>query len=267
MGGAVLLAPRGAAGAGRRRPLVPAGDARARPPLRRARRHARSGLRRDPGGEALHERGRRLDCGTGRHVARPGGDDVLPLHLRRSNGSVARCLQRRRRRAVPRVGARPVRLALTAPPVAPATAEPCRAREDPGRRLRPRRRRPDGRLRPCGLGAGRRRARGRASSAAKRFGTRSGSGPAGSRWRSSRSKAPTHSTGRGKLSRLTGVARGEAPVRLQKAVGASGWQPVRRLAVSAAGRFDTAVRPTATTRYRLVAGETEGPAVEIRVRR
>jgi stage II sporulation protein D len=67
--------------------------------------------------------------------------------------------------------------------------------------------------------------------------------------------------------RLAGVARSGEPARLQKAIGGGGWEQVRRIQISPAGRFQTSVRPTATTRYRLVVGEAEGPVVEVRVRR
>jgi stage II sporulation protein D len=71
----------------------------------------------------------------------------------------------------------------------------------------------------------------------------------------------------GRPVRLEGLARAGEPARLQKAVGRGAWEPVRRLQVSSGGRFATSVRPTATTRYRLVAGDAEGPVVEVRVRR
>jgi len=62
---------------------------------------------------------------------------------------------------------------------------------------------------------------------------------------------------------LTGFVRGGVPVRLQKAVGAGGWQPVRRLRLNAYGRFRTLVRPDAATRYRLEVMGAVGAEVRV----
>jgi stage II sporulation protein D len=80
-------------------------------------------------------------------------------------------------------------------------------------------------------------------------------------------EGPARPVRAGEATRLTGFARGQADVRLQKAVGAGGWQPVRRLALAAGGRFETTVQPMTTTRYRLAADSATGAAVEVRVKR
>jgi stage II sporulation protein D len=71
----------------------------------------------------------------------------------------------------------------------------------------------------------------------------------------------------GEPTRLTGFARSASVVNLQKAVGAGGWEPVRRLRLGADGRFQTGVQPVETTRYRLAADGAFGPVVEVRVSR
>jgi stage II sporulation protein D len=80
-------------------------------------------------------------------------------------------------------------------------------------------------------------------------------------------EGPTRPVRPGEATPLSGFVRGQADVRLQKAVGNGGWHPVRRLALATEGRFETAVRPRQTTRYRLVADGAVGSAVEVRVRR
>jgi stage II sporulation protein D len=80
-------------------------------------------------------------------------------------------------------------------------------------------------------------------------------------------ESPARPVRPGEATPLSGFARGQTDVRLQKAVGAGGWHPVRRLELAAGGRFETAVQPTQTTRYRLVADGAAGSAVQVRVRR
>jgi stage II sporulation protein D len=79
--------------------------------------------------------------------------------------------------------------------------------------------------------------------------------------------APARPVRAGERASLTGFARSDGAVRLQKAIGGRGWQPVRRLDRSSRGRFRTVVQPTQTTRYRLVADGATGPVVEVRVER
>jgi SpoIID/LytB domain protein len=71
---------------------------------------------------------------------------------------------------------------------------------------------------------------------------------------------------RGKPVELTGFVRGMTGVRLQRAIGAGGWQPVRAIRLAPTGRFRTVVRPDAATRYRLASKDgAAGQPVQILV--
>ena len=81
--GPLLVAGRGAPGAGGRRALLRAGD-RALRRLRPLRRHPQPGLRRQGLGDQGDQPGGRGDGEAGRHLPRPAGDHLLLLDLRRA---------------------------------------------------------------------------------------------------------------------------------------------------------------------------------------
>jgi stage II sporulation protein D len=68
----------------------------------------------------------------------------------------------------------------------------------------------------------------------------------------------------GGAGKLTGTARSVGKATLEQQVGA-GWNPVAQVQPQANGLFAVTVRPTATTRYRLVAGTARTAATQVGV--
>jgi SpoIID/LytB domain protein len=76
--------------------------------------------------------------------------------------------------------------------------------------------------------------------------------------------APTTTVVYGSTARLSGVARGVGGVSLQQR-SSSGWQDVARVTAARDGTVSLAVKPTATTQYRLASGKVAAAAVRVPV--
>ncbi|CAA9476086.1 MAG: Stage II sporulation protein D, partial [uncultured Solirubrobacteraceae bacterium] len=116
-GVSVVVADRGAEGAGDRGAHVRDHDEQARRGLRPLPRHALAGLRRRRGRDAVDRRGRRGDALRGRHARRAPGRHVLLLHQRRADRERRVRVRRRAPQALAEVGGGPVRQGLAAPPL------------------------------------------------------------------------------------------------------------------------------------------------------
>jgi SpoIID/LytB domain protein len=75
---------------------------------------------------------------------------------------------------------------------------------------------------------------------------------------------PTSPVVYGSAGRLTGVARGVGDASLQQR-SSNGWQEVARVASTKTGAVSVAVKPTATTQYRLASGKVAAAAVRVPV--
>jgi stage II sporulation protein D len=76
--------------------------------------------------------------------------------------------------------------------------------------------------------------------------------------------APATPVTYGSTARLTGVARGVRPVQLQQRSGGT-WQLVAGLKAAKDGSVNVAVKPTATTQYRLATGKVTAAAARVSV--
>src|SRR5262249_21338140 len=76
--------------------------------------------------------------------------------------------------------------------------------------------------------------------------------------------APSTPVTYGSNARLTGVARGVRPVQLQQRSGGT-WQLIAGLKAAKDGSISVAVKPTATTQYRLASGKVAAAAARVSV--
>ena len=121
---ALVVAGRGAEGAGRRRAHLRDHHLEGRRGLRALRRHALAGLRRRGRRDAVHQPGGGRHARAGRHLRRRAGRHLLLLHLRRADRERGEHERRRRAPAVAEVGRGPVRPRVAQAPLGADQAHP-----------------------------------------------------------------------------------------------------------------------------------------------